>query len=58
MEIFNLLGQRLAVIDKGKVDAGIESNFTYNVPVANRVPLMYKLTVGDKTIHGVLLPVK
>ena len=58
LEIYSLLGQRLAIIDKGKIDAGIESSFTYNVPVSNRVPVMYKVTVGTRTFRGTLIPAK
>ncbi len=58
LEIYSLLGQRLAIIDKGKIDAGIESSFTYNVPVSNRVPMMYKVIVGTQTFRGTLIPAK
>jgi hypothetical protein len=58
LEVYNMLGQKLAVVYSGSVDAGIERTVNYNVPAGNRVQLMYKLTVGDQSYHGMLIPVK
>ncbi len=40
-------------VPDGTVEAGFERPFKYNVPVGNRAPLMYKLTVGNQTFHGI-----
>jgi len=58
LEAYNMLGQRVAIIFNGNVDAGIQNNFKYNVPAANRVPLMYKLTIGGQTFRGTLIPAR
>jgi len=55
VEVYDLLGKRLAIVYQGKVDAGIERSIQYNVPVSNRVQMMYKVTVGDKSVHGIIL---
>jgi hypothetical protein len=55
---YDLLGRKMAIIFQGQVNAGIEQVVTYDVPVGNRVTMMYKLTVGDKSYHGMLIPLK
>jgi len=58
LEMYNVLGQKLAIVYDGKVDAGIEQRVTYNVPAVNRVTMMYKLTIGNKTYWSTVIPVK
>jgi len=58
LEIYDLVGKKLAIVFNGKVDAGIEQTISYNVPLNGRVPVIYKLTIGDKMLHGMLLPEK
>jgi len=58
IEIYDLMGKRLAIVYQGNVDAGITNSIQYNVPAGNRVPLMYKVTVGDKSMKGMILPQK
>jgi hypothetical protein len=53
LEIYNLSGQRIALLFNGKVDAGIPKTVQYTKgrTVASTT-LVYKLTIGDKVIHG------
>lgn len=56
LEIYDLIGRRLAVVFEGNVDAGMQKNISYQVPAVHRVPMIYKLSVGDKTTYGKMLP--
>jgi hypothetical protein len=56
LEVYDLLGRRLALIFEGNVDAGMQKNLNYRVPSAHRTPMIYKLSIGDKTSFGKLLP--
>ena len=56
LEVFDILGRKLAVIFEGNVDAGMERTIKYKVPSAQRVPMIYRFRVGDKISYGKLLP--
>jgi len=58
LEIYNMVGQKLAIVFQGNLKAGDVQNVQYNVPIGNRVSLVYKLTVGNQSFRGVLLPLK
>ena len=53
LEIYNIFGQRIALLFSGMVDAGISKTVQYTKgrTVASTM-LVYKLTVGDKVIQG------
>ncbi len=53
LEIYNISGQRIALLFSGMVDGGIPRTvqYTRGGTVANTT-LVYKLTIGDKVIHG------
>lgn len=55
LAVYNMLGSKLAVIYKGKVTAGSSYTINYNVPLSQRVPLIYKLNVGTYSAQGKLL---
>jgi|GEM_PF-6676112 len=56
LEVYDMLGRRVATVYQGHVEAGITKNVQFTVPPINRVPLFYRLTVGDKAGYGKLLP--
>jgi hypothetical protein len=58
LEVYDMLGNKLGIVYQGNVDAGVQQMISYNVPAGSRVPMMYKLTVGDKTAHSLLIPEK
>lgn len=58
LEIYDLIGRRLAVVYQGVLEAGVSKSISYKVPLANRVPLIYKLNVGGNSSRGKLMPDK
>ncbi len=58
LEVYDIVGRKLAVVYQGNVKANIPQNVKYNVPAVNRVQLIYKLTVNDKAVRGNILPDK
>jgi hypothetical protein len=58
LEAYDLLGKRIAIVFEGNVDAYSQRTIQYNVPEGNRVPIMYKLTIGDYKLHGIMLPTR
>jgi hypothetical protein len=55
LAVYNMLGSKLAIIYKGQVAAGSTYTIDYRVPLAQRVPLIYKLNIGTYTTQGKLL---
>jgi len=55
---YDLTGKKLAIIFEGNVNSGSEYNLKYNVAGGNRVSMIYKLTIGNFTYHGLLIPEK
>jgi hypothetical protein len=53
LEIYNISGQRIALLFSGMVDAGIPKvvQYTKGKTAANST-LVYKLTIGDKAVYG------
>jgi hypothetical protein len=56
LEVFDLLGRKLANVYQGDMEANIPQAIPYKVPSAHMVPMIYKLTVGDRSTRGTLLP--
>lgn len=56
LEIYDLMGRKLAKVFEGQVEKGIQKTVDYRVPQAQRIPLIYRLTIGDKTSFGKLVP--
>jgi hypothetical protein len=56
LEVFDLLGRKLANVYQGDVEANMQRSIPYKVPSAHMVPMIYKLTVGDRSTRGTLLP--
>jgi hypothetical protein len=53
LEIYNIGGQRMAVLFNGMVDAGISKTVQYTQGKADAGgTLIYKLTIGDRVLHG------
>lgn len=53
--VYNLTGAKMAVVYNGQVTAGVRYTINYKVPVSQRVPLIYKLSVGANSAQGKLL---
>ena len=56
LEVYDMIGRKLAVVYQGNLDAGMIKTVDFKVPAALRVPMIYKLQVGDKISYGKLLP--
>jgi hypothetical protein len=56
LEVYDLLGRKLAIVYQGNLDAGKQRTINYKVPSSMHVPMIYKLRVGNKTTFGKLLP--
>jgi len=52
LEVFNASGQRLSVAFDGKVSAGVQNFVRYSPASTASGLLIYKLTVGDKSVTG------
>ena len=57
LEVFNMFGQKVKTVYQGLVPAGV-NNFVLNLPVQNQSSLVYRLTIGGKTITGKLIQLK
>ncbi|MDH7460323.1 T9SS type A sorting domain-containing protein [Chitinophagaceae bacterium 26-R-25] len=58
LEVYNILGQRLAIIYEGKVDAGVPMDVNYLLPSSKDAMLIYKLSIGGKTTTGKIQSIK
>ncbi|QJB36978.1 T9SS type A sorting domain-containing protein [Chitinophaga oryzae] len=58
LELYDLQGRLLAVAFRGEVSKGGMQQIEYRVPDNNRVVLIYKLTVGQSTTTGKIVPFK
>lgn len=58
LEVYDIVGRRLAVVYQGSVTAKTPISVKYNVPSLSRVALFYKLTVDNKSVRGSVLPDK
>jgi hypothetical protein len=58
LEIHNVLGQKIAVVYQGYIQAGKELTKEYYVPSRDRGTLIYTFRVGDQKISGKLVPVR
>ena len=56
LEVYNIVGQRIGQVYKGEVEAGVQKTIQYTVPVGNKVPIIYRLSVGDKSLSGKMIP--
>jgi hypothetical protein len=56
LEVYDMVGRKLAVVYQGSLDAGMQRTVDFKVPAGLRVPMIYKLQVGDKISYGKLLP--
>ena len=55
LEVFNMLGQRMATVYQGFIEAGKTKVVEFNVPDANRTSLIYSFKVGNQRVSGKVL---
>jgi hypothetical protein len=58
LQLFTLEGQRLAFVIIKHVAARSSATITYYIPSEQRVPLIYKFTLGGQTATGRMSPVE
>ena len=54
--IYNIVGQKLATIDRGYIQAQTWQTIQYHVPPGTRPVLVYRLLTGMRTVSGKILP--
>ena len=55
LELYDMLGSKVSVINIGNVQAGVVRSFNYKIPSLRRISMIYKLTVGDQSGNGKLI---
>ena len=55
LELYDMLGKRVSVINIGTVQAGVERSVNYKIPALRRISMIYKLTVGNQSGNGKLI---
>jgi hypothetical protein len=58
LEVHNVLGQKIAVVYQGYIQAGREMTKEFYVPSKDRGTLIYTFRVGDQKVSGKLVPVR
>ena len=58
LDIYNVLGQKVANVYEGHLFAGRRLSVDYNVPTISDGSLIYTLRVGDLTVTGKLVQAK
>ena len=58
LELYNMLGQKMRMIYRGNVSAGVSQVVEYDVPMVNQGNLLYILRVNDKQVDGKLFHIK
>ncbi|NTS40574.1 T9SS type A sorting domain-containing protein, partial [Flavisolibacter sp. BT320] len=58
LELYNILGQKMRMIYRGNISAGVSQVVEYNVPMVNQGNLLYILRVDGKQVDGKLFHLK
>jgi hypothetical protein len=58
LEIHNVLGQKIAVVYQGHIQAGVEISKEFYVPSKDRGTLIYTFRVGEQKVSGKLVPIR
>jgi hypothetical protein len=58
LELHNVLGQKIAVVYQGHIQAGVEITKEFYVPSKDRGTLIYTFRVGEQKVSGKLVPVR
>jgi hypothetical protein len=55
LELYDMVGRRLAVVYTGRIDANSPRTITYTMPVVHQSLIVYKFTINGKTVVGNLI---
>ena len=58
LELYTLMGQKVAVVFQGNVEKGQVQTVMYSVPASQRTNLIYVFRIGNQKISGTLLGIK
>jgi hypothetical protein len=58
LELYTLMGQKVATVFQGNVEKGQVQTVTYSVPASRRTNLIYVFRVGNQKISGTLIGIK
>ncbi|KIC91472.1 PKD domain-containing protein [Flavihumibacter sp. ZG627] len=56
IEMYDLLGRKVAIAFSGNVNAGVTNSVKYRIHGARREPLFYRLVIGSHIVTGKLIP--
>ncbi len=56
LELYDMLGRKMAIVYQGYLQAGIQKTIIYRVPAFHHVPMIYRLKINEKVMNGKLLP--
>ncbi|MCG7855337.1 hypothetical protein MD537_00005, partial [Flavihumibacter sediminis] len=56
IEMYDLLGRKIAIAYSGNVRAGVTNSVKYRIQGARREPLFYRLVIGSHIVTGKLIP--
>jgi hypothetical protein len=56
LDVYDMVGRKLGTAFEGNVDAHVYKTVNYVVPALRRVPMVYRLSIGDLRANGTLLP--
>ena len=58
LEFYNLLGERLGIIEQTQFRAGVPQTITMPMIIGHKQPVIYVFQIGGKKVQGTLLPEK
>ena len=58
LEVYDMVGRKMAVVYQGNISANNQKAIKYNVPALSKTPMIFKLSVGNLKTRGSLIPTK
>jgi hypothetical protein len=55
LELYNLLGQKVALVYQGAIEENTVRTLVYEVPVTQRKTIVYRLRIGKETVTGTVI---
>jgi len=55
LELYDMLGKQVSVVNIGLVQAGVPKSVNYKIPALKRISMIYKVTVGNQSGNGKLI---
>ena len=58
LTVYNVMGQRVAVVYEGWIDAGIAKDVEFAAPATSKGMMFYRLIQGDKSVRGKIIRIE